>query len=172
MYWLTVQIDQLVNRYCIVKQLTESTFSQLTLYMRTITVPLILINLQDDGFHLLVEIVVFGEKLFAVVDTGASRSVFDKSLMTKHIQELSMSEETQAATIFSTTETLQGIIPKLKIGGLILKHYHAVALDLQSVTDTYLQLGHPSIAGIIGGDILMQFHAKIDYQKSTLKFYK
>jgi predicted aspartyl protease len=46
--------------------------------MRTITVPLQLINLQDDGFHLLVEIVVFGEKLFAVVDTGASRSVFDK----------------------------------------------------------------------------------------------
>lgn len=140
--------------------------------MRTITVPLILINLQDDGFHLLVEIVVFGETLFAVLDTGASRSVFDKGLMEKHVKEISVSQETQAATIFSTSETLQGIIPKLKIGSLTLKNYHAVALDLQSVTETYLSMGHPAIAGIIGGDILMEYNAKIDYQKKLLRFYK
>jgi hypothetical protein len=140
--------------------------------MRTITVPLQLINLQDDGFHLLVEIVVFGEKLFAVVDTGASRSVFDKGLMEKHITELSFSEETQAATIFSSSTTFEGIIPKLKVGKLILKNYKTVGLDLQSVTDTYQQLGHPAIAGIIGGDILMKFHTRIDYQKRVMRFYK
>ena len=140
--------------------------------MRTITVPLTLINLQDDGFHLLVEIVVFGEKLFAVLDTGASRSVFDKKLMEKHVKELTISDDTQAATIFSTSTTLQGIIPKLKIGGLTLKKYPSVGLDLQGVSDTYLQMGHPPIAGIIGGDILMEFNAKIDYRKRVMKLYK
>ena len=140
--------------------------------MRTITVPLISINLQDDGFHLLVELVVFGEKVFAVLDTGASRSVFDKSLMEKHLSEFESHEETQATTIFSTSTILTGIIPKLKIGSLILLNYHAVALDLQSVTDTYLTLGHPPIGGIIGGDILMAHKAKIDYQRKTVKFYK
>lgn len=140
--------------------------------MRTITVPLTLINLQDNGFHLLVEIVVFGEKLFAVLDTGASRSVFDKGLMEKHIQELTISDETQAATIFSSATTLQGFIPTLKIGSLILKQYHAIALDLQSVTDTYVLLGHPPISAIIGGDILTEFNAKIDYQKKIIRFYK
>ena len=140
--------------------------------MRTISVPLILINLQDDGFHLLVEIVVFGEKLFAVLDTGASRSVFDKALMEKHVKELTISDETQAATIFSTSTTLQGIIPKLKIGRLVLKNYPAVGLDLQSVSDTYLQLGHPPVAGIIGGDVLMEFNAKIDYKSRVLRLYK
>ena len=140
--------------------------------MRTITVPLKLINLQDDGFHLLVEIVVFGETLFAVLDTGASRSVFDKALMEKHVNEISVSEETQAATIFSTAETLQGVIPNLKIGGLTLKNYEAVALDLQSVTDTYLTMGHPAIAAIIGGDILMEYKAKIDYDRLVLRLYK
>ncbi|RZK86726.1 MAG: hypothetical protein EOO98_15250, partial [Pedobacter sp.] len=79
--------------------------------MRTITVPLELINLQDDGFHLLVEIVVFDETHFAVLDTGASRSVFDKGLMEKHISDITVSEEAQAATIFSTSQTLQGVIP-------------------------------------------------------------
>lgn len=140
--------------------------------MRTITVPLTLINLQDDGFHLLMEIVVFGEKLFAVLDTGASRSVFDKTLMEKHAKEISISKEMQAATIFSTSETLQGIIPKLKISSLTIKNYPAVALDLQAVTDTYLSLGHPPISAIIGGDILMRFNCKIDYKKKVLRFYK
>ncbi len=137
-----------------------------------ITIPLIPINLQDDGFHLLVEIVVFGQKLFAVLDTVASRSVFDKGLMEKNVKDLEAAEETQAATIFSTSITLQGIIPKLKIGGLTLKLYQAVGLDLQSVSDTYMQLGHPPIAGIIGGDILMQFNAKIDYKRRLLRLYK
>ena len=140
--------------------------------MRTITVPLILINLQDDGFHLLVEIVVFGEKLFAVLDTGASRSVFDKTLMEKHISDIKTNETTQAATIFSTSETLTGTIPKLKIGGLNLKKYTAISLDLQAVTDTYASMGHPPIAAIIGGDILMEYQAKIDYKKRLLRFYK
>jgi hypothetical protein len=140
--------------------------------MRTITVPLTLINLQDSGFHLLVEIVVFKKTLFAVVDTGASRSVFDKGLMELHIQNLSADEETQAATIFSAATTLSGEIPKLKIGQLTLKNYQAVAIDLQSVNDTYALIGHPTIGAIIGGDILMEYHAKIDYAKRTLKFYK
>ena len=140
--------------------------------MRTITVPLILINLQNDGFHLLVEIVVFGETVFAVLDTGASRSVIDQSLMEKHVKEISISEETQAATIFSTAKTLTGMVPKINIGGLTLKNYPAVALDLQSVTDTYETMGHPAISAIIGGDILMEYNAKIDYQKKVLRFYK
>ena len=140
--------------------------------MRTITVPLILINLQDDGFHLLVEIVVFGEKKYAVLDTGASRSVFDKTLMEQNINDIVISEETHAATIFSTTATLTGTIPKLKIGKLTIHDYPAIALDLSAVTQTYLSMGHPEIFAIIGGDILMKFKAKIDYQKKILKLYK
>lgn len=140
--------------------------------MRTISVPLILVNIQDNGFHILVEIVVFGEKQFAVVDTGASRSVFDKGLVKKHIEHLQENKEQQTATIFSSSTTLAGTIPLLQIGKLKLPNYETVAIDLQSVSDTYIQMGQPAIAGIIGGDILMQFNCKIDYQKRVLRFYK
>ena len=139
--------------------------------MKTISVPLILVNLQDNGFHILVEIVVFGEKLFAVVDTGASRSVFHKALLEKHVEDLQENEEHQAATIFSSATTLVGIIPLLQIGKLKLPNYETVAIDLQSVSDTYLQMGQPAIAGIIGGDILVAYNCKIDYQKKVLRFY-
>lgn len=136
--------------------------------MRTITVPLSLINLQDNGFHLVVEIVVFGQPVFAVVDTGASRSVFDRDFVKEHLLESEHGEETEATTLFTTSTTFQAKIPLLKIGRLTLSEYHAVALDLESVNHTYHALGHPSIVGIIGSDILLTYKAVINYQKMKL----
>jgi len=141
--------------------------------MKSISIPLKLINLQDDGFHLLVEIVVFKEKHFAVLDTGASRSVFDKGLIEKHLSEtLHVSDEINAATLFTTTTTIQATIPSLKIGSLKIKDYETVAFDLQSVSETYQQFGHPPIASIIGGDILIKYKAVINYDKLRLKLVK
>ncbi|MGM9477542.1 aspartyl protease family protein [Pedobacter sp. GSP4] len=141
--------------------------------MRSISIPLKLINLQDDGFHLLVEVLVFKETHLVVVDTGASRSVFDKALIEKHLSEtLQVSDEINAATLFTTTTTIQATIPELKIGKLKIKHYETVAFDLQSVSETYEQFGHPPIMGIIGGDILMEYKAVIDYNKLLLRLYK
>lgn len=145
--------------------------------MRTLLVPLKLISLQDDGFHLLVEIVVFGETHLAVLDTGASRSVFDKALLERHLPEgLAVVEENTdenyATTLFSTSSTLTATLPVLKLGRLKLKDYPAVGLDLQSVNASYQQMGHPVIAAIIGGDILVRYQAVINYKKLHLKLHK
>lgn len=145
--------------------------------MRPITVPLRLINLLDDGFHLLVEIVVFRQTHLAVVDTGASRTVFDQALINTHAAEVMLHQDPhedhhEAKTLFSTSKTVLATFPQLKIGSLKLKDYTTVGLDLQSVNETYQQLGHPVIAAILGGDILMEYHAIIDYRKLILKLYK
>lgn len=145
--------------------------------MSAVTVPLNLINLQDDGFHLLMEIVVFKETHLVVLDTGASRSVFDKSLLKQHLQndlkeEQEDADDQHATTLFSTSAAVTATIPVLKLGKLNLKNYSAVGLDLQSVNTTYEQLGHPVISGIIGGDILTLHKAVINYKKLTLKLYK
>ncbi|AOM78153.1 aspartyl protease family protein [Pedobacter steynii] len=139
--------------------------------MRTISVPLTLINLQDDGFHLLVEIVVFGKKSFAVLDTGASRSVFDMTLIRTNISELEYSDETHATTLFATSSTIQATIPKLKIGRLIIENYDTVALDLETVNQAYEQMGHPKVMGIIGSDILLKYFATVNYRKLRLFLY-
>lgn len=138
--------------------------------MRTITVPLQLINLQDDGFHLLVEIVVFGKKLLAVVDTGASRSVFDIAFIKQHI-DVKETFESQATTLFSTTSTLQATLPEVKIGRLRIKDYYAVGLELEGVNETYQGLGHPPIAAILGSDIFLRYHAIINFKKLRLYLY-
>lgn len=141
--------------------------------MSVISIPLTLVNLQDDGFHLLMEVIVFKETHFAVLDTGASRSVFDKALIETHLSEtLRVSDEINAATLFTSTTTIQATIPEVKIGRLKIKNYETVAFDLQSVSETYQQFGHPPIACIVGGDILMQYKAIINYDKMLLKLYK
>jgi hypothetical protein len=138
--------------------------------MRTISVPLTLINLNDDGFHLLVEITAYGTKHLAVVDTGASRSVFDKGFIERNSTDVTTAEDTSATTLFSTSATIQAVIPKLKIGKLLIKNYHAVALDLETVNEAYELLGHPRIIAIIGSDIFYSYQAKINYKKLQIFF--
>jgi len=117
-----------------------------------------------------VEIVVFKQNILAVVDTGASRTVFDKTFIKTHILNLENNEEeVHATTLFTTASTLQATIPKIKIGKLILKEYEAVALDLEAVNQAYEGLGHGPIAAILGGDLLLKYNAIINYQKMQLK---
>ncbi|MET4081912.1 hypothetical protein ABIB40_001863 [Pedobacter sp. UYP30] len=141
--------------------------------MKKFKIPLRLINLNDDGFHLLMEVVVFKKMHYAVLDTGASRSVFDKALLEEHLPtEKMVNEDISAATLFTSTTTIQAQIPYWKIGKLKIKKYEAVAFDLQSVSQTYEQFGHPPISCIVGGDILMEYKAKIDYKKLMLVLRK
>ncbi|MET1056815.1 MAG: retropepsin-like aspartic protease [Pedobacter sp.] len=138
--------------------------------MRTIAVPINLINLNDDGFHLLIEIGVFGHKYLAVVDTGASRSVFDKRFIEENSKNIITAEDTNATTLFTTSAAIQTVIPKLKLGKLTIKNYPAVALDLETVNEAYAMLGHPRVMAIIGSDIFYSYNAKINYKKLKIYF--
>lgn len=138
--------------------------------MSTITVPLILIDLNGDGFHLLVELHAFGHKHFAVIDTGASRSVFDKTFIQEHIHEAEELDAVQTVTLFTTSSSIHGVLPKFKIGKLTIKKYPVVALDLNSVNEAYEKHGHPRIVAILGGDIFYNHQAKINYKKMKIYF--
>lgn len=138
------------------------------------TVPLELINLNDDGFHLLVEVVVFGQSFHAVLDTGASKTVFDKEI----IETFSKSGELMASDRVSTglgannMESHSIILPTLKIGKMKLKNFEAAVLDLTTIKQAYSSLNLPPIIGVIGGDILNSHQAIINYKKLKLKLFK
>lgn len=138
--------------------------------MARIAVPLRLINLNDDGFHILVEIKIFGILQWAVIDTGASRSVFDKRFIEKHSQAPISVEESAATTLFSTSAAIQTVIPKIRIGRLTIKKYPAVGLDLEAVNAAYSTLGHPHIIGILGSDLFHLYRATIKYKKLKILF--
>ncbi|MBI2281436.1 MAG: clan AA aspartic protease, partial [Bacteroidetes bacterium] len=54
------------------------------------------------------------------------------------------------------------------LNDLTLNHYEATLLNLHHVNESYQKIGLASIDGILGGDILTDYKAVIDYKNATL----
>lgn len=139
--------------------------------MRTVKVPLQLINLQNDGFHLLVEVVIFGHPFNVVLDTGASKTVLDKTSIEKYIatDDLLSSDKLSTGLGTNSMESFILYLPSFNIGKLKIENFEAAVLDLSSISAAYESLQLPPVIGVIGGDILQKHKAVIDYNKLTLK---
>lgn len=135
-----------------------------------IKIPLALLNLQDDGFHLLVEVIVFGKSFKAVLDTGASKTVFDKTTVEKYIGAKQLKTSDKVSTGLGTTsmESFTLSLPDFQIGDFHLKDFEIAVLDLSSINFAYENLSVDPVIGVIGGDILTQYKGIIDYGKMTL----
>ena len=139
--------------------------------MKKTKVPLELINLQDNGFHLLVEVFVFGQIFNVVLDTGASKTVLDKSTVEKHtnLEDLLTSNHLSTGLGVSNMESHEIHLDSFKVGKLKLKNFKVAVLDLSSISYAYESLSLPPVIGVLGGDILYRYQAIIDYKKLLLK---
>jgi hypothetical protein len=141
-------------------------------YLRrmTIKVPLRIIDLHGDGFHLLVDIVLFDRTYTVVLDTGASKTAFDKTLLQAHEEALILDSD-RLSTGLGTNEmaSYTAIIPQMQIGELCIPGLEVAVLDLSTINIAYRQLNHPEVLGVLGGDILMKHKAVIDYGKRQLR---
>jgi len=136
-----------------------------------VSIPLTLLNLQDNGFHLLLEVVVFDKPFKAVLDTGASKTVFDKATVETYLQDdLELRHTDMVSTGLGTTsmQSFTLTVPELKIGGLVLKQHEISILDLSTINYAYEQLSIDPVIGVVGGDILTHYGAVIDYKKPAL----
>lgn len=139
--------------------------------MKKTKLPLELLDLQDNGFHLLVEVFVFGQKFYAVLDTGASKTVFDKTIVENYVQtgDLLISDKLSTGLGTNTMESHTFHLPLLKIGKLKLKNFEVAVLDLSAISYAYQSLNLPPVIGVLGGDILQGHNAVINYKKLYLK---
>jgi hypothetical protein len=140
--------------------------------MKKITVPLELINLNNDGFHLLVEVFVFGQKFNLVLDTGASKTVLDKTIVEQNclLENLLVSDQLSTGLGTNNMQSYSIHIDTLKIGRLYIKNLEIAVLDLSMISSAYQNLNLPPIIGVLGGDILQQYKTIIDYNKLQMKF--
>jgi len=136
-----------------------------------ISVPLQIIDLQN-GFHPLLNIKVFGKKFTVVLDTGASQTAFDKTLLQKANKKGRINESDILSTGLGTNnmESFTATIHDMRIGRLKIPEFEVAVLDLSTINTAYQQMGHPVVLGVLGGDILMHYKAVIDYGKQVVKF--
>jgi len=138
-------------------------------------IPIKIIELEKDNFHLLV-IGKIGrsKKMYWIVDTGASRSVFDINEEQYYEKKtISEEEEYQSAGINpGKIQTGMGTIHNLKFGKLKIKEIDLVLIDLHHVNDIYKKYDKDnlSIVGLIGSDILNKYGACINFPESKIQF--
>lgn len=136
-----------------------------------INIPIKILHIDNDGYHLLATIKINGKKANVIVDTGASRTVFDKTRIKKFVKTRSQKIEDKLSTGLGTNnmESHQLVIDSLSIGKLKLKDYSTVLLDLSHVNESYKMLELEEIEGVLGSDILYKYKAVINYEKAQMK---
>lgn len=138
---------------------------------RYIDIPLQLLDIEGEGFHVMVKGMIHGKEASFLIDTGASRSVFDPNTISTFIDDLEFEkkEGMTAGVGSSDLESATFRIDAFFIGGLEIDDYEAVALDLENIHEMYEKLGLPRIDGIIGGDLLKRYKAIVNYKSKKLR---
>ncbi len=134
-------------------------------------IPFKILSINGEGFHLTMKLFINGKPANIIIDTGASKTVFDKSRISKFITNKIFDENEKLSTGLGTNTMKSHMtkIKKLKIGTIEILNYETVLLDLSHVNESYKQVGLKPIEGVLGSDILVEYNAVIDYEKKILK---
>ena len=134
------------------------------------TLSLEIFPIEDDGFHLKTILLLNGKTANVIIDTGASRSVFDENRIVDFLGHDKLEDHDRLSSGLGTnTMTSKKVqIDKVELGDITINNYDATILDLSHVNSSYEKLGLSPIDGILGGDILFDYNAVIDYKNERI----
>jgi predicted aspartyl protease len=134
-----------------------------------IEIPIKVLKL-EDGFHLLISVRVNGKSARLLIDTGASKTVFDKGRCAQFLSADKFEKHDKLSTGLGTSSMKShlALISKITLGKIDIKNYKTVVIDLSHVNVAYGQINQKPIDGVLGSDILKKYKAVIDYGKRKL----
>jgi hypothetical protein len=131
-------------------------------------IPIKIIELDKKSFHLLIEAKINKLPVNLILDTGASRSVFDKSLPAVIIPSKANEDIRSAGISAENIDSQHAVIKSFKLGKLKLKNFQAILIDLEEINKLYRKVTGKQIHGLLGSDFLLEMNAVINYGKSYL----
>ena len=140
---------------------------------KKIEIPVKLVELEEENYHILIEISFFDGKAGVwVIDTGASKTVMDMNLEQYFTPVENPLTEIQSMGIGdSNIDTKSGIISEIHIGKSVLHDLHVALIDLSQLNSLYHRVTKENITGLIGSDFLFRHRAVIDFKKLLLILY-
>ena len=135
-----------------------------------IKIPLEIVELDNNSFHLFIEGYVNGQVCHLIIDTGASKTVFALNHIQHILEESPISQpDIQSAGISaSSMDSHSGIISHFRIRNFSISEMEIILIDLSSIDELYQKFSDKSIWGLIGSDFLLKYRAKLDYGSKTL----
>ncbi|MBN1767860.1 MAG: clan AA aspartic protease [Prolixibacteraceae bacterium] len=140
---------------------------------RKYTVPIQLIELENENYHILIEgFLKNGKSLQWVIDTGASKTVFDANLA-EHFDpdELEATEIQSAGIGEGHVETQTGILHEIYFGQMSLSDWPVAIINLGHINKIYSQFTDIEIAGLLGSDFLLKHQCIIDFKNLQITLY-
>jgi len=133
-----------------------------------------LLPIEEDGYHIFVEALINRGTARLLVDTGASRTVFDKEMIKKFLNKENHSfEKIDKLSTGLGTNTMEShtvILEEFCLGETTFTDYLAVVLNMEHVNQSYRMLGNLPIDGVLGGDLLHELKAVIDYRRKQVRW--
>jgi len=125
--------------------------------------------IEEDGYHIFTEVMINGKPARMLIDTGASRTVFDSARIRLFLADDEMNfEKMDKLSTGLGTNTMEShtvMIDRFEMGDTVFEAYQAVVLNIEHVNQSYRLLGYPEIDGVLGGDLLTELRVVIDYRK-------
>ena len=136
----------------------------------TISIPIKILILGEEGFHLLVKMRVNGRFACLVIDTGASKTAFDKKRIKRFLgkEKFEKQDKLSSGLGTSTMKTHLAVIKKISLGKVEIKNYKTMVIDFSHVMIAYKRMKQKPVDGVLGSDILKKYKAVIDYGKKKL----
>ena len=134
------------------------------------TIPIRAISVDREGVHLAISGFINGNLANILLDTGASKTVFDRNRvgLFSDSSRLELTEEVSVGLGTDSMEIHDFSIQQLIIGDVVLEEVRLVALDLSHINSVYSELQLAPIDMVLGGDFLNHHKARIDYQNLEL----
>jgi predicted aspartyl protease len=138
------------------------------------TIKIELLKIEEDGYHIFIDAHINGGLARLLIDTGASRTVFDeeriKAFLGKENNSFEKNDKLSTGLGTNTMQSHSVILEEFRLGETIFNDYLAVVLNMEHVNQSYRTLGYREIDGVLGGDLLHTLGAVIDYRKKELRW--
>lgn len=135
------------------------------------TIPIEILKIEDYlrcGYHILCRVHINGKEFRTLIDTGSSTTVFNINKAKEISTNKTESNKQKMTTVNGSIKSKYLTIDEIRIGDTIIKDYKIILIDLEHINKHFRNNGKSLIDGIIGGDILFEYKAIIDYDKRIL----
>ncbi|PTN08665.1 aspartyl protease family protein [Mangrovibacterium marinum] len=143
------------------------------LFRKTIELPLEIVELEEHNFHLMLKSRLWnGDQAWWIVDTGASKTVFDcnQEQYFSLVQSTSRQKYQSAGINEGMVDTKVGNIAKIQFGQVKIRNLKVALIDLKHVNEIYQRYHNKQVAGLLGSDVLANYGCQIDYLAKSIRF--
>ena len=141
-----------------------------TAHTMQVTIPLKIKKIAPEGCHLFFNGSIENKRIRFLIDTGASKSVIDRTFTETWLKHIQIHETEHQTTGLGATynKSSFGRFRRIYFREFKIHPVKFAVLDLKGVNEAYQAIKMKPVQAIIGGDLLRKYYAVIDYGKAEM----